>query len=140
MCVLDKAQVVKDDEFETTGRRAILNFGHTVGHAVERELGYEGLLHGEAISVGMVVEARLGEEIGVTEAGTADQVRADLEGQGLPVDLPRTLSPTALVQAMQLDKKARVDGLAFSLLTQMGECKMVKAVKEEAVMEALKQG
>src|SRR5205807_1069483 len=70
-CIEIKKGAVEADEFETSGARAVLNFGHTVGHAIESATGYSGIFHGEAISIGMVAESYLGEELGVTEAGTA---------------------------------------------------------------------
>ncbi len=136
-CIELKRDVVEADEHETTGLRAILNFGHTVGHAIEKELNYEGLLHGEAIAVGMVVESRLAEGLGVAEKGLADRVAGGLVDQGLPVDVPGTLDHHNLLQTMMLDKKASRDGLAFSLVSQPGECKLYTGVAEDAVLDAL---
>lgn len=132
-----KKEVVEEDEHETTGRRAILNFGHTVGHAIEKELNYEGLLHGEAVAVGMVVEARLAEILGVAARGLTERVGAGLERQGLPTEVPGTLDPDRLLDVMRIDKKAGRDGLAFSLVSLPGECKLHTAVPESAVLEAL---
>ena len=136
-CLALKAQVVQDDEFETTGRRAVLNFGHTVGHAIEAAQQYCGLNHGEAVAVGMVVEARLGERIGVTEEGTAGRIRQGLASQGLPTDVPEDLSPERLASLMRRDKKVDGTGLTFSLVTRPGECKLVRGVERSAVLEAL---
>src|SRR5207248_2363183 len=83
-CVGLKRNVVEADEFETLGERAKLNFGHTVGHAIENLTGYGPVLHGEAISIGMVVEAALGEAIGLTAKGTRDEVAESLDSAGLP--------------------------------------------------------
>jgi 3-dehydroquinate synthase len=136
-CISHKADVVQEDEFETTGRRAILNFGHTVGHALEKVTGYSDLLHGEAISIGMVVESRIGESIGHTKTGTTEQLRACLESNGLPTELP-LVEEQELIAAMKLDKKALPGQLAFSLLTHIGGCKLCTGVPEEAVLAALK--
>lgn len=136
-CISHKAGVVEEDEFETTGRRAILNFGHTVGHALEKVTGYKDLLHGEAISIGMVVESRLGEMIGRTKPGTTEQLRACLESNGLPTELP-PVEEQELVAAMKLDKKALPGQMSFSLLTHIGGCKLCTGVPEEAVLAALK--
>jgi 3-dehydroquinate synthase len=84
-----KASVVQADEREG-GRRAILNAGHTIGHAVEHASGFS-LSHGEAVAIGLVAEARLGERLGVTEAGTAAKLASLFEGFGLPVRVPRAL-------------------------------------------------
>jgi 3-dehydroquinate synthase len=137
-CVRLKAQVVQADEFETLGLRAILNFGHTVGHAVEFCVGYGEILHGEAISIGMVVEAHLGEMLGITAPGTASRVRRHLSGQGLPVTHEILCREDDLVQSMYGDKKAVSGKLTFSLLTQIGECKLVEDVPESKVRLALR--
>ncbi len=136
-CLDHKARVVEEDEFETSGLRATLNFGHTVGHAIEKVLGYETFLHGEAISIGMVAEARLGELLGLTEAGTAEQVKNDLASAGLPVEWDGLRDFEPLIAAMRSDKKATGGKLAFSLLTRLGDCKLVRDVDDESVQAAL---
>jgi 3-dehydroquinate synthase len=136
-CLDHKARVVEEDEFETSGLRATLNYGHTVGHAIEKVLGYETFLHGEAISIGMVVEARLGELIGVTEPGTAAQVAQDLASAGLPITWDGLSDTEPLIAAMRSDKKATGGNLAFSLLTRLGDCKLVRDVDQESVRAAL---
>lgn len=136
-CISLKASVVQDDEFETTGRRAILNFGHTVGHAIEQATEYKTYLHGEAISIGMVVEAALGERLGITKAGVADMVRSTLHFQGLPTTIATPIATERLMAAMRTDKKATSGGLAFSLLTDIGGCKLVQDVPEEDVSAVL---
>ena len=136
-CLEIKAEVVAADEFETAGRRAILNFGHTVGHALEQALGYEGLLHGEAVAVGMVAEAALGEALGLSRPGTCTAVRSAVEFHGLPALPPKGIAPPALLPAMHRDKKRRGAGLAFSLLTEVGECTLVNEIQENDVIRAL---
>lgn len=138
-CVRLKADVVEQDEFETTGLRAILNFGHTIGHALETVTGYEALLHGEAIAVGMVLEARLGERLGLTPPGTEATVRAAMRKSDLPTDHRATGDVDAMVEAMRRDKKASEGSLAFSLLTKIGECKLVEGVDEAAVRAVLEE-
>jgi 3-dehydroquinate synthase len=135
-CVELKAAIVEEDEHDTSGRRAILNFGHTVGHALERVTEY-GALHGEAVAVGMAVEARLGELLGVSEKGTAEEVESTLEYAGLPIR-HEALSHPDLVPAMLGDKKTERGELAFSLLTKVGECKLVRAVPRAEVEAALR--
>ncbi|RYG33766.1 3-dehydroquinate synthase [bacterium] len=136
-CVAHKAAVVEADEYETNGIRATLNFGHTIGHAIERFQNYEGFLHGEAIAVGMVLESRLGERLGITEKGTTERVAACLDGQGLPTfwDVP---DADALIDAMRMDKKAEAGRLAFSLLDGVGSCRLWTDVPEKDVREVLK--
>jgi 3-dehydroquinate synthase len=113
-----KAAVVAADEREA-GRRAVLNFGHTVGHAVEATTRFAAL-HGEAVAIGMAYEARLAEVLGIAERGTARRVTALLERYDLPLDLPETAAVDALVAAMQLDKKARDGAVRFALPETIG--------------------
>lgn len=136
-CVQMKADVVEQDEFETTGLRAILNFGHTIGHALETVTGYEALLHGEAISVGMILEAELGEKLGITAPGTTEAVREAMRKSNLPTEHPAVHDVDAMVEAMRRDKKASEGSLAFSLLTRIGECKLMEGVDESAVRAVL---
>ncbi len=132
-----KRQVVEADEFETNGLRATLNFGHTVGHAIERQLSYRRLLHGEAIAVGMVWEAKIGERLGVTPVGTAGQIAADMAQQGLPTAIPSDLDRRDLVLSMGGDKKATHSGLALSLLTGWGTCKLITGIDPAEVESIL---
>ena len=133
-CVAHKARIVEEDEHETTGLRATLNFGHTVGHALEKELHYEGILHGEAIAIGMVAETLIGEYLGLTPIGTADQVKRLLHHHELPVVAPEGIDAQNLVQAMKLDKKSTATGIGMSLLTGVGTCKLVQNVSESEIL------
>jgi len=136
-CIELKKSVVEADEHETTGRRAVLNFGHTVGHAIEHDLGYTELLHGEAIAIGMVAEARLANNLGTAPAETARAIEEGLASQGLPTRLPESLDPASLVAAMRRDKKAGRNGLAFSLVSEIGTCHIQTNVAEADVLRAL---
>lgn len=136
-CIRHKRDVVEADEYETNGIRATLNFGHTIGHAIEQATGYTEYLHGEAISVGMVAEAKLSEILGLAPSGTADQVKSCLSSQGLPTHLNSPLDAADLIQVMKVDKKAKDGKLAFSLLTRVGECKLVENVSERDTELAL---
>ncbi|MEJ2204734.1 MAG: 3-dehydroquinate synthase [Gemmatimonadota bacterium] len=114
-----KADVVSRDE-EEGGLRQILNFGHTVGHALEAASGY-GLGHGTAIAAGMILEARLGEELGVTERGTAAGVGQALGRFGLDRPLRGLLeNPSRVLSYLDLDKKARRGRARFVLLERIG--------------------
>lgn len=135
-CIELKAQIVQQDEFETTGLRALLNFGHTLGHAIEAAMEFQWT-HGEAISVGMVLETKLAERIGACQGGTAERVRRGLESQGLPVHLPTTLTPDTLIEFAYRDKKRTSEGLAFSLLNGVGKCKLYEGVPESEVRSLL---
>jgi 3-dehydroquinate synthase len=120
-----KAAVVADDPFDSAGR-AVLNFGHTVGHALEHDAGYT-LDHGFAVAAGMVVEALAGEQLGVTEQGTAARIRRLLLQLGLPAtpDLQRrpdhgAAAADRLVAAMRLDKKSRGRAVHCALPARIG--------------------
>ncbi len=113
-----KAAVVGSDEREQ-GLRKTLNFGHTVGHAVEA-LSRFSLLHGEAIAIGMVVEAEIGESLGITEGGTADRVRAALIDFGLPVSVPGEFPTSAILELTRVDKKARAGQAEYALIEEVG--------------------
>ncbi len=114
-----KVSVVVEDETEH-GRRAILNFGHTIGHALEATMGYE-LLHGEAVGIGMLVEAKLGHELGVTDAETAEQIRRAIEAFQLPTELPGDADPDRMMEVIQQDKKVRDETVRFALPKSLGE-------------------
>jgi 3-dehydroquinate synthase len=113
-----KAAVVAQDEQEG-GMRRILNFGHTLGHALEQVSGY-ALRHGEAVAAGMALEARLAELAGVAEAGTADRVVAVLRQLDLPIGRPAGLDPEQVLAATRADKKARAGTVEYALPTRIG--------------------
>lgn len=113
-----KADVVREDEREG-GLRQILNFGHTIGHAIEAASGFS-LLHGEAIAIGMVLESRLAEQMGFAEPGTTAVVRDALRRVGLPVDRPGDQAPSTLLDLMRVDKKARGGRIVFALPAAIG--------------------
>jgi 3-dehydroquinate synthase len=113
-----KAAVVAADEREA-GRRAILNFGHTVGHAIEATARF-AVLHGEAVGIGMAYEARLAEALDVAARGTARRIEQLLARYHLPVELPDAATVDGLIAAMQLDKKAREGSVRFALPRAVG--------------------
>lgn len=113
-----KAQVVSRDPHER-GERAILNFGHTLAHAIERVSRY-AVPHGRAVAAGMVLEARIGEVAGITEAGTADRIARALRAAGLPDRLPERLSARDLLEAATSDKKARAARIRWALIARIG--------------------
>jgi len=114
-----KADIVSRDERED-GLRKTLNFGHTIGHAVELVSAYS-LLHGEAVAIGMALEGRLAELVGVAQAGTADAITNALRAAGLPTDLPQPFDRDAVLEAMRSDKKARSGKMQFALPRRIGE-------------------
>lgn len=135
-CIEIKRDVVQEDPEERTGRRAILNFGHTVGHALEQILQYERLLHGEAIAIGMVAEASIGAAMQLPDY--VETLTQTFALYGLPTcpDFPVDLDQ--ILGVMKRDKKATGDGLATSLLTGPGECKLYTNVPEPLVRDVLK--
>ena len=133
-----KAAITERDPFEH-GERALLNFGHTFGHAIEAELGYGGLNHGEAVAVGMVLAARLSTALGLADAGDGERLRALLQRYGLATALPEGLDPAALVARMRLDKKAQGTGLRFVLWNRPGAARVVADVREDAVLGVLRK-
>jgi len=131
-CCEIKAQVVAEDERET-GRRALLNFGHTFGHAIELSLGYGEWLHGEAVGVGMLMAARLG---GLKQ-DDQDRLRQLTEAAGLPVE-PPPVGSARLRQAMQLDKKATSNALKFVLLRKLGDAFTTTEYSDSLLSEILR--
>jgi 3-dehydroquinate synthase len=114
-----KAGFVAVDEHEN-GARAALNFGHTIGHALERVSGY-GLHHGHAVAIGMVLEARAAELHGIADAGTTERLRQALMAAALPAALPSGTSIDAVLRATATDKKARAGHTRYSLIARIGE-------------------
>lgn len=133
-----KAAVVAKDEKEN-GLRAILNFGHTLGHALEALSHYGTYTHGEAISVGMVFAAELSHEYGRIDRGTVERIRTLLQRAGLPTEIPSGFDPTELVHSMKQDKKATGGKLAFVLLSAIGSVETVRDVDEEKVLALLRR-
>jgi 3-dehydroquinate synthase len=113
-----KAAVVSEDEREGD-RRVVLNAGHTIAHALERASGY-AIPHGEAVAIGLVVETRVAERMGVAVAGTADRIAAILGRLGLPVAPPSELDDAAVDRAMHADKKNRHGAVRAALLSSFG--------------------
>lgn len=124
-CVEVKAEVVAEDERES-GRRAILNAGHTVGHAYETALGYGALLHGEAVGIGLVAEAAWAVRVGLCEdPGLPERVARLLEALGLPAEQPNA-DTADLVSAMRVDKKAGANMLTVPIVPRVGSCALHK--------------
>jgi 3-dehydroquinate synthase len=113
-----KAGIVVRDEREH-GLRKVLNFGHTIGHAIEALSGYT-LAHGEAVSIGMVLESAVAERAGLAEAGTLVAIRDALREAGLPTDRPDAISGDQILDAMQADKKARGGRIEYALPRSIG--------------------
>jgi len=138
-CCRLKADVVEQDELEQSGVRAVLNYGHTFAHAFETLTGYEELLHGEAVAVGMVCAARLAERLGRIDGELPRRQEALLRALGLPVEAPR-LDTTQVLQTMLHDKKARHGRLRFVLPARLGKVELVDGVEADEVHAVLEQG
>jgi 3-dehydroquinate synthase len=134
-----KAQVVEQDEFERTGLRAVLNYGHTFGHAFEALAGFGALLHGEAVSIGMGYASRLAERLGRIDGALAVRQTRLLEALRLPVRLPAgsNFATDEVLERMRLDKKSQSGRLRFVLPTQLGHVELVDEVSEADVRAVL---
>ena len=135
-CCRLKADVVEADERETSGRRAILNYGHTFAHAFEAACGYGELMHGEAVSIGMVCAARLAASLGRIDDPIVARQHALLQAVGLPVETP-DLDNRQLIELMQHDKKVEYGRLRFVLPDRLGNVGLVEDVDEALVDAAL---
>jgi 3-dehydroquinate synthase len=131
-----KAAVVAEDPFER-GVRALLNFGHTFGHAIETVMGYSGILHGEAVGLGMVAAGRMAVRLGRFPQNDLNRLVALIEAAGLPVRLPG-VDGEKVFAAMFSDKKVQGGKLRFILPTRIGHAEIVEGVPEAAVREAIK--
>ena len=134
-----KAEIVAADERET-GRRALLNLGHTFGHALEAAAGYDGrLLHGEAVAAGLALAFELSAALGLCPAEDAARVRRHLEQMGLPAGLPpgAAADPAQLIEHMRQDKKVRDAALTFVLVRGIGNAFVSRDVQEADVLRVL---
>lgn len=132
-----KADVVSQDEREVTGLRAVLNYGHTFGHALEADAGYGKYLHGEAVAIGMHLAATCAERMGRVDRAFVTRQRRLLERLGLPVACTGH-DPERLWQLMQHDKKVQHGSLRFILPDRLGHVELVAGVPRELVMAVLK--
>jgi len=136
-CCQLKAWVVGQDEREQTGLRAVLNYGHTFCHAFETLTGYSQLLHGEAVSIGMLCASRLAERLGRVGTDVTERQRRLLESLGLPIEAPRQLDPERVLRAMSHDKKVEHGRLRFVLPSRLGHVELVGDVPADAVRAVL---
>jgi 3-dehydroquinate synthase len=134
-CIRVKADVVSADERED-GERRILNFGHTVGHALEAETGYKRLLHGEAVGWGMIAASAIGQEMGLTDGETAQRIVELVRVYG---PLPKIDVDAKRVFKRLLSDKKTVGGVAhFILATGIGKVAVVNNVSPQIVIDAVK--
>jgi 3-dehydroquinate synthase len=135
-CCRLKADVVEQDEREETGVRAILNYGHTFGHALETATGYEQLLHGEGVAIGMLCAARLAQRLGRVDAAFTQRLRDLLTALKLPLSVP-DVDHEELIELMYRDKKVDRGKLRFVLPARLGHVECVSGVKADDILSAL---
>lgn len=133
-----KAEVVEADEFEN-GVRAVLNLGHTFGHAIETGLDYSGWLHGEAVAVGMLMAADLSFRLGWLDPSVPKRLFNLVRRAGLPVQLPDALTPERLRELMAIDKKSRSGRLRLVLLRRIGEAVVTDEFDERLLHESIRK-
>lgn len=140
-----KADIVREDEREQSGKRALLNLGHTFGHALESLSGYNGtILHGEAVSIGLALAARLSEKLGAIDALDVQIIEQHLVACGLPiairdVALPKETTAQDILNVMRRDKKANKDGLVFVTLRQLGDAILTEDIAENIVQSIIEE-
>jgi 3-dehydroquinate synthase len=135
-CSFLKAKVVETDETERSGERAILNFGHTVGHAIEATTRFHRQHHGESIAIGMMAASKISEQLGMLSMESVDKVDKVLAQFGLPTRCPE-VSPHELLETMQFDKKAIQGQLKWVLLENIGHGVVNCIVEEKVVRKVL---
>ena len=131
-----KCEVVSEDEKER-GLRRILNFGHTVGHAIEAETGYTKYLHGEAVGIGMKAAAHLSHLAGCLGPAARDEIIETVDRYG-PYPSPDGILPERLLSRLAQDKKAVRGAVHFVLATRIGEAEVVSGIEEAAVLESIR--
>jgi 3-dehydroquinate synthase len=132
-----KAHVVSKDEKES-GLREILNYGHTIGHAVESLTGYRVVNHGEGVAIGMVAAGNIAVELGMWDSEESDRQIALIEKTGLPTRLPEGLNIEAIVETLQTDKKVKAGKVRFVLPKQIGTVVVTDQVEGDVIRQVLK--
>ena len=131
-----KANIVSQDERETLGIRILLNYGHTIGHAIESATQYTQYLHGEAVSIGMMAAASISKSMGLLEASDVERQRTLLSNYGLPINVG-ALDTADILEAMKSDKKTSRGQINWVLLDGIGNAVTNNRVPDDYVMEAL---
>jgi 3-dehydroquinate synthase len=133
-----KADFVSKDEKES-GLRAILNYGHTIGHAVESLTNYRLFKHGEAVGTGMIAAGEIAVKLGLWQKADTERQNALIKKSGLPTQLPAGLDIQAIIDALQLDKKVKSGKVRFVLPTQIGEVKVTDEVPTDIIRQVLQE-
>ncbi|MDH5735032.1 MAG: 3-dehydroquinate synthase, partial [Gammaproteobacteria bacterium] len=134
----NKAEIVAADEREG-GQRALLNLGHTFGHAIETGMGYGNWLHGEAVASGMIMAARLSQHLGKISTDDVNRVVNIIERAHLPVNAPDKMSPEKFIELMSIDKKVSDGVLKLVLFESIGKAIITSDYSQEALIEAIKE-
>ncbi len=134
----NKAEVVAADERES-GQRALLNLGHTFGHAIEAGMGYGNWLHGEAVASGMVMAARLSQKLGWISSVEVDRIIDIIERANLPVHAPKQMSADRFIELMSIDKKVSDGILKLVLYKSLGHAIVTRDYTEDALREAIRE-
>ena len=132
-----KAEIVSQDERETLGIRTLLNYGHTIGHGIEAAAGYGEYMHGEAVSVGMMGAAGIGQTLGFTDPALVERQRRILQRFGLPVEAPG-VDPEKVLAAMTMDKKTEAGSVKWVLLESLGKAVVSRDVPQELAQETVR--
>jgi 3-dehydroquinate synthase len=128
--------VVSKDERES-GLRAILNFGHTIGHAIETVTGYKRFLHGEAIAMGMCAASALAVKLGLFQSEEADQIQSLIGLYKLPTAIPHDIEVSKILDAMRIDKKVKGGHIRFVLPESIGKVKIEEHIDSTLIKDAI---
>ena len=139
---LNKAEIVQEDEKETSGLRATLNFGHTFAHALEKHVGYNDiLLHGEAVAIGMVMASKFSEELGLCKKGESDKIISHFDYFSIATNLDKIkqdFSAEKIFSYMQNDKKNLNDKIILILIEEIGKAFLTKNIKDNNLLDFIK--
>lgn len=138
ICCRIKIHYIERDEFDVSGIRALLNFGHTFGHALESVSEYT-VLHGEAVAWGMLQACRLSQHLGYLSSCVVSQVKQLLQRCELLIPLPENITASALIKTMYQDKKNQNEGISFILLKALGEAFRVSLTSSEVLFQLLEE-
>ena len=133
----NKAQIVAEDELEQSGKRALLNYGHTFGHAIETGTGYGNWLHGEAVACGMLMAARLSIKQGWLTEQDYSRIETLIKCANLPTQVPENMNVEEFLQLMSVDKKVRDGKLYLVLLNKIGEANLTANFNDNLLEETL---
>jgi 3-dehydroquinate synthase len=131
-----KSEVVSKDERES-GLRAVLNYGHTIGHALETITGYKRYLHGEAVAIGMHMEAKLSSQLGLIRQEEVSRIKALIESCDLPAEMPDEITIHDLLEKMQIDKKTVAGKMHFVLPEKVGSVRIYHQIEADDIRKLL---